>query len=141
MLVCLLPLSLQPGLVQLKAFRTASCISCSQPFQIRWKKKITEIFLKVCKSLSIHSHSRGLDGLWQAVSLLSGYPKQQSDHLPLAVWIHFREKFSSASAAPEWKTPESDVMFRPSAAALQRRAGKGRRRGGQPVPSPATGGG
>lgn len=98
------------------------------------KKKITEVFLKDCKSLSVHSHSRGLDGLWQAVSLLSGYPKQQSDHLPVAVWIHFREKFSSASAAPERKMPESDVMFRPSAAALQRRAGKGRRRAGSLCP-------
>lgn len=41
--------------------------------------------------VSIHSYSRGLDGLWQAARLLSGYPKRQSDLLPAAVWIHFRE--------------------------------------------------
>lgn len=41
--------------------------------------------------VSVHSHSSGLDGLCQAARLLSPYPNQQSDLLPAATWIHFRE--------------------------------------------------
>lgn len=41
--------------------------------------------------VSIHSHSRDLDGVHQVARLLSLYPNQQSDLLPAVTWIRFRE--------------------------------------------------